>query len=82
MEDADVRQVAVPLGEIEAVADHEPVRDLEPDVPHRHVDLAARLPLRAQVLQTGEEFHARVVSRQPGFRAPSIYSSPGREVYP
>src|SRR5436190_2573361 len=37
---ADVGQIAVALAEIEPVADHEPVRDLEADVAHRHVDLA------------------------------------------
>src|SRR5262245_7802447 len=41
VEHADVRQIAVSLGEIEAVADHEAVRDLEADVAHVHLDLAA-----------------------------------------
>src|SRR3954464_6226311 len=36
----DVRQVAITLGEIEPVADREPVRDLEADVPRDHLDLA------------------------------------------
>src|SRR3954452_10280806 len=38
---ADIGEVAVPLGEIEPVADDELVRDLEADVSHRDVDLAA-----------------------------------------
>src|SRR5262249_60938926 len=38
---ADVGQVPVSLGEIEAVADHESVGDFEADVPDRDVDLAA-----------------------------------------
>src|SRR2546429_9856066 len=37
-----IRQIPVSLGEIEAVADHEAVRDLEADVADGHVDLAAR----------------------------------------
>ena len=40
-------QVAVALGEVEPVADHELVRDLEADVAHGHVDLAP-LGLRQQ----------------------------------
>src|SRR5215217_3405232 len=40
-QNGDVRQVPVPLRKIEAVADHVPVRDLEPDVPDGHLDLAA-----------------------------------------
>src|SRR6478736_2221032 len=41
VQNAYIWEVAVPLGEIEAVADHELVRDLEADVAHRNVDLAA-----------------------------------------
>src|SRR5512145_1298952 len=40
-ENADERQVAVPLREVQAVPDHEPVGDLEPDVAAVDVDLAA-----------------------------------------
>ena len=36
---ADERQVAVALGVVEPVADDELVRDVEADVPHRHLDL-------------------------------------------
>src|SRR5262249_3018123 len=43
VEDADVREVPVALGEVEPVADDEPVRDLEARVADGHVDLA---PLR------------------------------------
>src|SRR5256714_2016108 len=43
VEHAHVGQVSVPLGEVEAVADHEAIRDLEADVAHGNVDLA---PLR------------------------------------
>ena len=43
VQDPDVGQVAVPLGEVEPVADHEAIRDLEADVADGHVDLA---PLR------------------------------------
>src|SRR3954468_21566130 len=44
-EDCDVGKVSVALAEVQAVADHETVRDLEADVAHGHVDLAAgRLP--------------------------------------
>src|SRR3954468_21324758 len=42
VEYADVGQVPVPLGEVEAVADDELVGDLEADVAHRHGDLAPR----------------------------------------
>src|SRR5438067_726462 len=38
IEYADIGQVPVPLGEIEPVADHESVGDLEADVAHGHVD--------------------------------------------
>src|SRR4051812_48480921 len=41
VEHAHVRQVSVALGEIEAVADHEPIRDLEAHVADGHVDLPA-----------------------------------------
>ena len=41
LEHADVGQVAVLLGVVETVADHEPVLDREADVVHLHVDLAA-----------------------------------------
>src|SRR5471030_396737 len=37
----DVGQIPVPLGEIEAVADHELVRNLEADIADVHLDLAA-----------------------------------------
>src|SRR5207245_10335305 len=37
-----IGQLTVSLGEIEAVADHDPVRDLETDVADGHDDLAAR----------------------------------------
>src|SRR5206468_9510983 len=40
-EDADVRKISVALGEIEAVADHEPVGNLEPDVAADDVVLAS-----------------------------------------
>src|SRR6202035_4136705 len=40
IEHPDVRQIPVALGEVEPVADHEPVRDLEADVADRHLDLA------------------------------------------
>src|SRR6266516_422989 len=39
-EDRDVGEIAVPLAEVEAVADDEPVGDLEADVAHGNVDLA------------------------------------------
>src|SRR5438874_2314465 len=42
VEHAHVGQVPVPLREVEAVPDHEVIRDLEADVAHRHVDLAPR----------------------------------------
>src|SRR3954470_22167846 len=38
VENAHIGQIPVPLAEIEPVADHEPVRDLEADIAHRHVD--------------------------------------------
>ena len=41
-ENRHVRQIPVPLAEVEAVSDHEAVRDLEARVAHRHVDLAPR----------------------------------------
>src|SRR5438034_9687787 len=41
-QDGDVREVPVTLAEVEAVADHEAVRNLEADVAHGDVDLAAR----------------------------------------
>src|SRR3954453_1579499 len=40
VENADVREIPVPLGEVEPVPDHEAVLDLEARVAHRHVDLA------------------------------------------
>src|SRR5687768_13736602 len=43
VEDRDVREVPVALGEVEAVPDDEAIGDLEADVAHGHVDLA---PLR------------------------------------
>src|SRR4051794_35253494 len=42
VEYADIGQVPVSLGEVEPVADHELVRDLEADIAHGDVDLAAR----------------------------------------
>ena len=53
-----VRQVPVPLAEIEAVADHEAVRDLEAHVAHGHVDLA---PLRLR--QKRAHLEARRLAR-------------------
>src|SRR4029450_7648842 len=41
VEHRDVRQVAIALGEVEAVSDHEAIRDLEADVAHGDVDLSA-----------------------------------------
>src|SRR5437660_116197 len=41
IEDAHVRQIAVPLREIEPVSDDETVGDLEAHVAHRNVDLTA-----------------------------------------
>src|SRR5439155_25235384 len=40
MQNSHVGQISVPLGEIEPVADHEAVRDLEAHVADVHVDLA------------------------------------------
>src|SRR5437588_5277699 len=42
VEYGDVREIPVPLAEVETVADHELVRDLEARVADGHVDLAAR----------------------------------------
>ena len=51
-EHADVRQVAVLLGVVEAVAHHEPVLDREADVLHLHVDRpAGRLAEQARRAQ-------------------------------
>src|SRR5215211_2748299 len=70
-EGADERQVAVPLGVVEPVPDHEHARDVEGLVLHRHLDpqlvrlaeqhadLERRRPPRPQRLQ-------QVVERQPG----------------
>src|SRR5207247_9502930 len=41
-ENGDVGKVPVALVEVEAIPDHEAVRDLEADVAHGNVDLAAR----------------------------------------
>src|SRR4029079_4014036 len=41
VQNAYIWEIAVPLGEIEAIADHELVRDLEADVAHRNIDLTA-----------------------------------------
>src|SRR5262249_40228859 len=41
-EDGDVRQIAVLLGVVESVPDHESIFDAEPDVLDLHVHLAAR----------------------------------------
>src|SRR5580765_1650787 len=41
MQHRDVRQVAIPLREVEPVADHELVGDLETDETDRHLDLAS-----------------------------------------
>src|SRR5438094_532930 len=38
-QDAHVREIAVALGEVEPVADHESIRDLEADPANGHVDL-------------------------------------------
>src|SRR4051794_5265077 len=69
---ADVRQVPVPLGEVEAVADHEAVRDLEADVADGHVDLA---PVRLG--EEGADLEARrlaglEVSHQIGERETGV----------
>src|SRR5438552_9613243 len=61
VEYADVGQVPVALGEIEAVTDHEPVRDLESDPAHGDVDLA---PLRL-----GEQCHDLERGRFAGFES-------------
>src|SRR5918992_3777002 len=54
MEDCHVRQVSVPLREVEAVADHEVIRDLEADVADVDVDLASlRLGHQRANLQRG-----------------------------
>src|SRR6476620_10762151 len=58
VQNAYIREVAVPLGEIEAVADHELVRDLEADIPHRNVDLAAR-----GLRQKGADLEGRRLTR-------------------
>src|SRR5205085_1910692 len=58
IEHTHIRQVSVPLREVEAVADHEPVRDLEADVAHGDVDLPA-LRLR----QKRTDFQRRGLSR-------------------
>src|SRR3989442_2762745 len=42
LDDGDVRQVAILLGEVEAVADDEPIGNLEADVLDLHVDLPPR----------------------------------------
>src|SRR3954466_1775720 len=41
VEEGHVGRMPVPVAEIEAVADHEVVRDLEPGVPHADIELAA-----------------------------------------
>src|SRR5690348_14890789 len=41
VQNAHIGEIPVPLGEIEAVTDHELVRDLEADIAHGNVDLAA-----------------------------------------
>src|SRR5919197_3771303 len=55
---AHVGQIAVPLGEIEPVADHEPVRDLEADVADGNIDLAP-----AGLGQEGADLEARGLTR-------------------
>src|SRR5436305_2359087 len=71
IEYADVRQIPVSLTEIEAVADHDAVRDLEADISDRHVDFP---PIRLRHQRTdGEggrlarlEVPHQVGERQPG----------------
>src|SRR6188472_3953688 len=58
VEYADVGQVPVSLGEVEAVADDELVRDLEPNIPHRNVDFAAR-----RLGQEGADLEGRRLTR-------------------
>src|SRR5690606_14690078 len=53
-EDADGAQVAVALGVVEAVAHHEVVRDVEPDVLDVDVDLR-----RLRLAQQGADLHRR-----------------------
>jgi hypothetical protein len=53
-----VRQVPVLLGEIEPIADDEPVLDLEPDVVDRHVDQPAR--------RLAQQARRAQVTRRPG----------------
>src|SRR5215467_8680559 len=50
----DIRQIPVPLVEVEPVADHELVGDLEARVAHPHIDLAAcRLRQQCADLERG-----------------------------
>src|SRR5579884_1844833 len=72
VQDADVGQIPVALGEVEAVPDHEAVRDLEARVADRDVDLPAlglgqqradleaRRPPRLEIAHEIRERQARV----------------------
>src|SRR5206468_7293762 len=62
VQDTHIGQIPVPLGEIEAVADHEAVRDLEAHVADVDLDLA---PIRLR--QQGADLEA---GRRPGLEVP------------
>ena len=83
VEDRDVRQVAVLLGVVEAVADDEAILDREADVLDLHVDLAARRlaeqARRAQRLRAaGAQDVLQVVSVRPVSTMSSTMTTCGR----
>ena len=71
MQYAYIGEISVPLGEIEAIPNHELVRDLEADIPHGNVDLTApglrqqRTDLELGGLARLQVAH-QVRERQPG----------------